>query len=205
MLTRSAFKLLQENESIKCRGCDQYYGTKENMYLCSQCCGMNMKQKTPIKKMVKNSLNLYQVSLLEPELEKVFYFAVEVEMVGIFEDDGQSTSTALARCYVKVMRQLGKRFLLRREAADKVSNLLYAKLSHLPNYYIVSQTLACLTFMPWLIDTSKNGWHPSAVCYYGNMGEEPRDQETVDRITQQCIRLPYGSPFYNPNRPILNY
>ena len=199
MLTRSQLKTLTANEGpMKCRCCQRFYGDANSMFLCSSCARTDVSPTKSSKTLALHSMRRCGVKFLPSDRVRAFVFAIKTEFSGVQTNSGVEASTKLAKVYFSCVCSLRHNFLLDQATANEISSFLYEKLGHLPHYHVISQTLACLTFQPWTIDTRASGWAPSVVCYYGNMGETPKDNATYDRLTKQCIHLPFGSKHYNP-------
>ena len=182
-------------EAVKCRGCEQFWGTAASFGLCSRCSmGMEPKTKTTITAKnevawAKQSLKRCGVKLLdEAEAERVGRW-LKTPYVGSRPVPSSTVypHNSFVDVCVELMMSMGHRFALPMSVANKISAALYERCGQHPQYYMLSQALAAVTFMPWTIDLRENGWHMSTVCYKGNFGETPQDEAKLDEITRQPL------------------
>jgi hypothetical protein len=76
VLTRHTFKNLEGVESTKCRGCQQYYGPRKELYLCSSCSGSNQNDSQHISEDALTTSNFRRKLLSKKTNFKIFPEAI---------------------------------------------------------------------------------------------------------------------------------
>ena len=183
MLTRSRFNRMKEVDSIKCRCCNNFYGRRQDMYLCSICSQkQNPKHIITSSDMRNFSRKILGISPMKPEQFKYIYNS--------FKNIPKHYSGAyMGSLIIDRIRSLQsnetqgkpKLFLLTDEQAIKLIQRIDWNLYS--DGYKISHAITRWRLHPWC--TENNCWeifNKSSFCYWGNMGVKPSSKDALASI-----------------------
>lgn len=160
------FKNNKSVESLKCTKCDEYWGLRQNGYLCSHC-GINVlpngKKPLDIEEFMKS--RKYEVM---PDRK---FNAMSLILKSMPADADE---------FHYIIRQFQPRdvtYLLSDEQAQKCAQQLYLG----PDMFKISHAITRWRYTPWS-KTGGSHYHASSKCYYGNFGETPQSHSMLEII-----------------------
>ena len=183
MLTRYQFNLMKDMPSIKCRCCDNFYGLRKDMYLCS-ICSENRKDKPQITRsyIANFSYNVLGISPMTSEQFKYIYNSFK----NIPKHYSGKYIASLIMERIRSIQSVEtsgkpKLFLLTDEQAIKLIQRI--GWNEFSDGYQISHAITRWRLHPWC--TKNKCWeifNKSSFCYWGNMGEKPSNKDAVTNI-----------------------
>lgn len=175
MLTRQKIANMKSN-SLKCKSCNEFWGLRENMYLCSKC--IKNAKKYEIPKVPKIG-NKYIHKLPD---EQFNYIYSSFKFLYKWQDGDTISNLIMDR--LQSIQSFSddetheKLYLLSDEQSIKLINLINWKIRE--NGAKISHAITRWRLNPWCMKNDcHNIFHKSSFCYWGNMGEKPPSEEQL--------------------------
>tara|TARA_Y100000991_G_C21913842_1_gene323531 strand:+ start:42 stop:641 length:600 start_codon:yes stop_codon:yes gene_type:complete len=197
MLTIKKFEQLQNINSMLCLSCKDYYGTRENNYLCSKCINKeNVKNKDNnfykqyilskknfdifpniiVKQIIKLLNNIYLINLLDENVSThgEYVFNIIQNFRNIINEN--------SKIYINYM-------FSDEQAFEIISKIRWNDFN---KGYLISHAIIRNRILPWS-DYKQEYYDNSSFCYFGNFSELPDNEIHFDKILN-----------YNLNKNFIN-
>ncbi len=183
MLTRQYYAKLKDTKSLQCLCCGEYWGMREEMYICSKCHNPDLKKsaftisKNSLIKDYQKKHNMHIISdKLVAQLVKILkntfimaYGAMDVaKLIYSYLDEIQNIDNPDNKLWL----------LSDNQALLLLRNSNWREFS---DGYKISHIILRWRLNPWS-QVGFNQYHKSSFCYYGNYGEVPSSTDTMDNI-----------------------
>ena len=186
MLTRNKFEQLQNINNMLCLSCKDYYGTRENYYLCSKCINK--------EKIKEKDNDFYKRYILSKKKFDIFPSAVCKQIIKLLNnlsgvnlsDNNVSTHGEYVFNLIRNFRNIINEgceiyinYMFSDEQAFELINKI--KWNDFNKGYLICHAIVRNKILPWS-EYKQEYYDQSSFCYFGNFLELPDNEKHVDKI-----------------------
>lgn len=199
MLTRNKFEQLQNINNMLCLSCKDYYGTRENDFLCSKCINKgNIKRKDNdfYKQYIlsKKNFDIFP-SIACKQINKLFNNLSSVNL----SDNNVSTHGEYIYNIIQNFRdninegcEIYINYMFSDEQAFELINKI--RWNDFNKGYLICHAIVRNKILPWS-DYKQEYYDKSSFCYFGNFSELPNNEKHFDKILNDNLNKNFINNF----------
>ena len=184
MFTRSEFDKLKLFDSLKCLCCGEYWGNREELYVCSKCSeSVKIKKdrdRINYDKDIKLYLKNHNMDIIDDKA--VNHLELILKKTLILTHGALDTANLIYK-YMQAFQQVDnpKSKILLLSDKQAIQLLKASNWREYQQGYKISHIILRWKITPWSTVGFKE-YSASSFCYYGNFGEVPSSTKVMDSI-----------------------